>query len=506
MTIRVGNASALVAAGIGLSALTVSGSARAEWIQTASLERPTNLGGDGATFAERAVSCSGGTVLIGAPSEDDYAGAVYAFSGSNYAEVQRFVAPDPGSSDSIGGSLSVSGDTVIVGSSRIDGGSVRFFVREDGVWTHQQTILSEGDARAGSFGRDVVVRGDLAAVSSPKESGDTGRVYVYRRTDGVWAEEAQLSSSDPMNSDFFGLSLELDGDTLVASAPTNPFLDSDRGSVFVFSRTGTTWSEQARFDLTGQAESPPLLYFGASATLSGDTVVVRAYQGTDEPANDRLLVYERTGSAWQLTQTLFSEGDDAFGTDATLQGDRLFAYRTLGEETQLQEYQRGNGDWGPTQTFPPIESSGFALCGGTLVLTNAPTVLVYQDPSFTGEDPTLPPPTQGESGTAGNAGDTVAGGDTLGNGTEGQGNGTAGDNQGNDAEGGGCRLARAGAEPPPLGLGLLMLGALLMRRRKRRLGSGATAPRPRWFVTGPERFACAQVKSARHPALKRRGG
>ena len=50
-----------------------------------------------------------------------------------------------------------------------------------------------------------------------------------------------------------------------------------------------------------------------SATLSGDTLIIRGSKGTEEPVADRLFVYERTGSDWQLTQTLYSEGDDAFG-------------------------------------------------------------------------------------------------------------------------------------------------------------------------------------------------
>lgn len=381
----------LVSAAILGATLGASAEAAAAWAQVAALTRPTHLGGDGEGFGGT-LACSGGTVLVGAPNEDRYAGAIYAFSGAGYAEVQRIVVPDPGSSDVFGGSISISGDTLVAGSTRIDGGHVRFFVRQDGVWTHQQTILSEGAARTGSFGRAVIVRGDRAVVAAPKEAGDTGRVYVYRRQDGVWAEEAQLSASDGTTSDFFSLSLAFDGDTLLAAAPTNPFLDADRGAVYIFTGQNGVWSQQARLDRTGQDPSPPLLYFGGSAALSGDRVVVSGTAGTDEPVAGRVFIYERSGGSWQLAHTLLSPEDESFGVSVTLQADRIFALRINGDDQVLQEYQRGNGQWSPSQSLPPLPSSSrFELCGGTLVRTNESEVLVYEDATYTGADPTVPP-------------------------------------------------------------------------------------------------------------------
>jgi hypothetical protein len=429
-----------LAVAFGAVALFESAQARAEWVEVATLTRPTDLGGDGKTFATRGIACGGGTVLVGANGEDEYAGAVYSFSGPGYAEMQRLTAPvEDKKTYMLGSTLAVSGDTAIVGSSQIDDGYVRFFTRQGGVWTHQQLVFGSGDAKYGAFGNKVAIRGDLAVVTSPKEAGDLGRIHVFRRDAGTWSEEAVLAASDGMMSDFFGLGFDFDGDTLIAGAPTNPLDDSARGAAFIFRRAAGAWSQEARFDLVGQDPTTPAIYFGGSASIDGDWAVVSGSAGTDVPVEPRVYVYQRTAGTWQQSQVIVLASGESLGASAVVQGDRLFIQSTSG----LHVYARSGSEWALTQTLPALAatSSAFAVCGGTLVRTNDPTIVVYQDPSFAGTDPNTPP-----GGTADPSGGGAA-----------------------EKESGGCsyrRVPAGGAGTSLLGTFLLLLAALPRLRRR----------------------------------------
>lgn len=393
-----------LAGAVALSTLASVTPAEAEWLELATLQVPATASVQN-SFYGRSVACSRDTVLVGASGEDSSTGAVYAFSGPSFATVQRLVPPDPERTYNFGAVLSLSGDTVLVGSSQIDNGHARFFVRESGEWKHQQTLLSEGPARTGAFGHGVFVRGDVAVISAPKEGGDTGRLYVYRRSDGTWTEAAQLFASDGTNSDFFGLGLAFDGTAIAASAPTNPLLGTERGSISVFVSDGAAWTEQVRLDRVGQDPAPPALYFAGALALDGDRLVATGARGTDETLEPRLFFYERSGSTWTLAHTLVSTGDTNIAAPK-LQGDRLFAVRSVETLRTLQEYQRGTGgEWTATQAFEGFFTStwsNYAVCGDTLAIADGSNVKIFRDATLASTpDPATPdpsaPPTSGPS-------------------------------------------------------------------------------------------------------------
>jgi hypothetical protein len=294
----------------------------------------------------------------------------------------------------------LSGDTLLVGSSKIDNGWVRFFVREGGAWKHQQTITPTGPARTGSYGFTLTVRGDVAVVSSPKEQSDLGRVYVYRRTNGTWSEEAQLAASDGMASDFFGYSVAFDGTTVAVTAPTNPLDDSARGAVYFFTRTDGSWVQETRFDLSGQNPTTPALWFGGSVAVSGNYALVASNGGTDTPIAPHAHAFERSGGAWQLVQTLPLPSFSGL-TNVMMQADRVLGMNSTGDDRRTEELQRTGAGWAPSQTVAALPGLlDHAICGKTLVRAATNVVHVYTDDTVTAPDPTLPakPPAGADAG------------------------------------------------------------------------------------------------------------
>jgi hypothetical protein len=115
---------------------------------------------------------------------------------------------------------------------------------------------------------------------------------VFVRGGTEWTQQAYLKASSTEASDFFGSSVSLSGDTLVVgaygedSAATGVNGNqadnsaSNAGSVYVFVRGGTTWTQQAYLKASNTGARTPLGdndNFGWSVSLSGDTLAVGAY-------------------------------------------------------------------------------------------------------------------------------------------------------------------------------------------------------------------------------------
>ncbi len=152
----------------------------------------------------------------------------------------------------------------------------------------------------------------------------SGAVYVFTRTGTTWSQQAYVKASNTGANDLFGCSVALsaDGSTLAVgaygedSAATGINGDqtsnaaADSGAVYVFTRTGTTWSQQAyvKASNTGAGD-----YFGISVALSADgsTLAVGALHedsaatgiNGDQTSNaaassGAVYVFTRTGTTW----------------------------------------------------------------------------------------------------------------------------------------------------------------------------------------------------------------
>ena len=250
-------------------------------------------------------------------------------------EQAQLTAPDAATFDSIGMSVALSGDTAVVGAPHktVDGevhaGVVYIFVRSGGAWTLQAEI-SDPDVHADdSFGQSVAISGDTVLASSTDLDRDDvnpyGAVFVFVRSGSTWSGQARLRDHSGTHSDLFGSAISLDGDTAVIaeaskSLPGRLYV----GAVFVFARSGATWSLQEMIadpnDVAGD-------YFGDKVALSGDTVLVgdqHRRTADRQPAGGVVYAYVRSGTTWERQATL-SPSDasvyDFFGKQVALSGD-----------------------------------------------------------------------------------------------------------------------------------------------------------------------------------------
>jgi len=218
---------------------------------------------------------------------------------------QKLVATDGVAFKQFGNSVSLSADGTVamIGavSDNSSQGSVYFFTRAaDGTWSEQVKLTASDGGAGDGFGSSVSLSADgtLAMIGAAGDDGGKGSVYVFTRAaDGTWSEQVRLTASDGAAGDTFGyaVSLSADGSTVLIGAYGD---DSKKGSAYVFTRSGSTWSQQDK--LAAAAISN---YFGWSVSLSADggTALVGSFSGS-------AYVFTRSGSTWSEQAKLNGSG------------------------------------------------------------------------------------------------------------------------------------------------------------------------------------------------------
>ena len=118
------------------------------------------------------------------------------------------------------------------------------------------------------FGYSVAISGDTAIVGSYYDDDkglDSGSAYVFTLVDGAWTQQAKLVASDGQAGDFFGYRVALSGDTALISAYGDDDGGMLAGAAYVFTRSGSIWTQQAKIRPSGGAEYD---YFGFSVAVS----------------------------------------------------------------------------------------------------------------------------------------------------------------------------------------------------------------------------------------------
>jgi hypothetical protein len=222
--------------------------------------------------------------------------------------------------------------TVVVGSfddrdSLNNQGSAYVFVRSGGTWTEQAKLTASDAAPDDFFGRSVSIWGDTVVVGADRDddsSTDSGSAYVYVRTGYTWAEQAKLTAPDPGAEDFFGSAVSVSGDIVVVGAHQDDDNGSNAGSAYVFSRSGETWTQEAKLMApVGGVQD----FFGFSVSVSGETVVVGSHQDDDiGPNAGSAFVFVRSGGTWTHQEKLTAPdggSGDGFGYAVALSGEAI---------------------------------------------------------------------------------------------------------------------------------------------------------------------------------------
>ena len=286
-----------------------------------------------------ATAIDGDTLVIGSNSTERarlLAGAAYVFvrDGVSWKLKAKLVPNDPVAIHFFGWSVDVSGDTIVVGaagdnSAGTYSGAAYVYVRNGTTWT-QQAKLSPADTRAGDeFGVSVAIDHHTIVVGSHNHDDgapDAGAAFVFVRNGTVWTQQAELLAADPSATAWFGLSVAVHGNRIAVGATNDDAMAIDAGAIYIFQRTGTAWSQQAKLLASDGA---PGETFGFSVAIQGGRVVVGANNfGGVVGAMGAAYVFDWDGSSWVGTQKLTSQdapgtGFYGFGVSVALSDDTI---------------------------------------------------------------------------------------------------------------------------------------------------------------------------------------
>lgn len=322
---------------------TTSGSTSIAWstiLQQAYIKASNTGASD---YFGSAVAIDGDTAIVGAWGQDGTApeaGAAYIFvrNGNTWSQQAYLKSANPGVQWAyFGESVAISGDTVAVSAPNESGGAVYIFVRNGTTWSQQARLASGGS----QFGLTLALSGDTVVVGAPYQNSNAGVAHVFTRSGNTWSQQAALTPSNASANDLFARSVSISGDTLLVGAPNedsngnqadNSILES--GAAYVFSRSGSSWSQQAYIKASNPGSGD---FFGSAVAVSGDTLVVGAYNeyggatGINGNQADNSVahagaayIFSRTGTSWSQQAYLKASntGDgDEFGHAVAVSGD-----------------------------------------------------------------------------------------------------------------------------------------------------------------------------------------
>jgi hypothetical protein len=217
-------------------------------------------------------------------------GAAYIFErnqggAEHWGQVKELTASDGVGGDQFGISVAINIDTVAVGANhgnRGTSGAVYIFERnQNGVesWGQVQELTASDAALLDEFGISVAIDGDTVVVGAwARNLGTGGAAYIFERNqNGVegWGEVQKLTASDAEAYDQFGSSVAIDGDTVPVGAVGK---NSNTGAAYVFELTSAptpTPTPTASCGFTANLGSPP-----APATTG--TMTTRLFRGDEQ--------------------------------------------------------------------------------------------------------------------------------------------------------------------------------------------------------------------------------
>ena len=273
------------------------------------------------------VAISGNTVVVGAYQDDTGAtdaGAAYIFDAATGNLLRTLANPTPAASDSFGYSVAISDDTVVVGAYKddmgaTDAGAAYIFNATTGNLLH--TLANPTPAAGDGFGYSVAISGNIVVVGANADdtsATDSGAAYIFYASTGNLLYT--IANPTPAAYDYFGNSVAISGNTVVVGAYQDDTGASNAGAAYIFDVTGNNL-------LRTLANPTPAGndYFGNSVAISGNTVVVGAYQD-DTGAIDAGAAYIFDATPSNLLYTLANPtpvAKDWFGSSIAISGNTV---------------------------------------------------------------------------------------------------------------------------------------------------------------------------------------
>ncbi len=275
-----------------------------------------------------------------------------------WTELQKITATDRQASDHYSKSVSINGNYAVVGSHRQSydenganylqyAGAVYVYENQLGIWTETQKLVASDRNAQDDFGTAVSISGNTMLVGSYKRDETINSTYLYqcgavyvftKNLSGNWIETQKLLASDLDSLNYFGKSVDVDGNYAIIGAAfkneINTTLDTviQAGAVYIFEKNlSGNWVEVQKLTAPDKQDFD---VFGWDVSISGDYAVVGAYQqdtdtlGLNIKTNaGAVYVFKRNSSGvWIYEQKIIASDrtpNDLFGYALAISNDKM---------------------------------------------------------------------------------------------------------------------------------------------------------------------------------------
>lgn len=289
------------------------------WAQTASVMPSSDQRGEFGYSV--AISNDGNTCAISAPAQFFTRGSVYIYikSGLSWSlQTRLLISNIPTGYLRFGHdvALSADGNTCAISVQSTVIPTAYIFTRTGTTWSMQSTLegTASGTGAFVGFDRPIALSadGNTCAFSSYINTLNVlPQVNIFTKTGSIWTEQTILNTPSTSNSNDFGfdISLSEDGNICAVGYLSDDDFSAGQnlGSVYIFTRTGATWSAPYKIfntDFTGGSRPG----FGQAVSLSGDgqTIVIGApgYNISSENRSGNVYIYKNNNNLWTVQPTV----------------------------------------------------------------------------------------------------------------------------------------------------------------------------------------------------------
>ncbi|USN48108.1 MAG: hypothetical protein H6626_03190 [Pseudobdellovibrionaceae bacterium] len=301
--------------------------------------------------------CVGGSKTINIVATDTCGGRSTGTITVNYTNVcwneKYLAASDPQTQAALGSRVAISGNHAVAsapgrgGNNKI--GAAYVFEKTSSGWDRTTAILEPSTAAYTEINA-VAISGDLIAIASRSTSlnNHTGRIYLYEGSGNNWnlihTINGPTPTVNPNDVTRFGMQVAIDSaDRVIVGADTEDWGTSrDAGAVYVFSRSGNTWSLSQRLQASNGGEYHN---FGRSLAVSGSLLVIGAPMKSSEEATlgrGYAYVFRNSGGTYSESNILRSStmigSGMQYGSDVATDGTNVVVGAEQAESSRGRAY------------------------------------------------------------------------------------------------------------------------------------------------------------------------
>ena len=273
------------------------------WSKQATLN-PTGGNGPANNYQSAGMSDDADYLVLG--DQNSAKAFVYYRTGTSWALQQTITCPIANEAD-FGWSCDMSGDgNYFIVSDRSStssdyGGQAWVYKRSGTSWSVEQQLTQPSSSSNYGYSVCIDKTGTYAFVGDWAYNSDTGRGYIWTRSGTTWTLQQTIAGSTTASGDRFGSvsAISGNGEHLAINAPYDDDGATSSGTVFMFSRSGTTWTQRAAITPGANANGVTGEY-GIGIDDAGENVV---FSHTISSVKT-MFVYSRSGNTWSQTRQL----------------------------------------------------------------------------------------------------------------------------------------------------------------------------------------------------------